>query len=247
MYLACIPHVSFISDTLGYMYLACGMRIHAGYMRDTCICNAARHATLGLSAHHGLLLRAPVTLRRNSALAPSAERPEGRDVVEMTVGRGPFLPFPMRASLPRCTSRVPRQGSLRGTYTLPSTFRTERTRRSRRYERDTSRYNQDTCRIHQDTSGYVSDRKLYPKTIGNRTRHPTHQRTLTRMTARGRPKPRPTQQPQPRSRPLSAAFSRLTPARPTQRGGPPPPANSTLPPPAVPERLPEPARRRSAK
>jgi hypothetical protein len=26
---------------------------------------------------------------------------------------------------------------------------------------------QDTCRIHHDTSGYVSDRKLHPKTIGN--------------------------------------------------------------------------------
>ena len=28
-------------------------------------------------------------------------------------------------------------------------------------------YMQDTCRIHQNTSGYVSDRKLHPKTIGN--------------------------------------------------------------------------------
>ena len=35
------------------------------------------------------------------------------------------------------------------------------------HERDTSRYNQDTIRIHHDTSGYVSDRKLHPKTIGN--------------------------------------------------------------------------------
>ena len=34
-------------------------------------------------------------------------------------------------------------------------------------ERNTSRYNQDTIRIHHDTSGYVSDRKLHPKTIGN--------------------------------------------------------------------------------
>ena len=48
------------------------------------------------------------------------------------------------------------------------------------YERDTLRYNQDTCKIHQDTSGYVSDRKLYPKTIGNCT--------SPRRTAHGRAK-----------------------------------------------------------
>ena len=30
-----------------------------------------------------------------------------------------------------------------------------------------SEYMQDTCKIHQNTSGYVSDRKLPPKTIGN--------------------------------------------------------------------------------
>ena len=34
-------------------------------------------------------------------------------------------------------------------------------------ERDTSRYKQDTCKIHHDTTGYVSDRKSPPKTIGN--------------------------------------------------------------------------------
>ena len=34
-------------------------------------------------------------------------------------------------------------------------------------ERDTSRYKQDTCKIHYDTTGYVSDRKSPPKTIGN--------------------------------------------------------------------------------
>jgi len=28
-------------------------------------------------------------------------------------------------------------------------------------------YIKDTCRIHQNTSGYVSDRKLPPKMIGN--------------------------------------------------------------------------------
>jgi hypothetical protein len=28
---------------------------------------------------------------------------------------------------------------------------------------------QDTCRIHRNTSGYVSDRKLPPKMIGNPT------------------------------------------------------------------------------
>ena len=38
-------------------------------------------------------------------------------------------------------------------------------------ERDTSRYKQDTCKIHHDTTGYVSDRKSPPKTIGN-PRHP---------------------------------------------------------------------------
>jgi hypothetical protein len=32
-----------------------------------------------------------------------------------------------------------------------------------------SEYMQDTCRIHQNTSGYVSDRKLPPKMIGNPT------------------------------------------------------------------------------
>jgi hypothetical protein len=30
-----------------------------------------------------------------------------------------------------------------------------------------SEYMQDTCKIHEDTSGYVSDRKLPPKRIGN--------------------------------------------------------------------------------
>ena len=41
-------------------------------------------------------------------------------------------------------------------------------------ERDTSRYKQDTCKIHHDTTGYVSDRKSPPKTIGNPpSPHPT--------------------------------------------------------------------------